>query len=313
LLRAQYAELEQEMRLRALSGSVFTEFSGYEQELGILTYDRRAYTMSPALVRGLNQSLIAASQQAAALGPQPPVLPAGATGLWRFDDRGAVATDAGGHGRTLSLRGGASWTLGRHGGALSITGPGQFAVASGPLINTSRSFTISAWLSSGLPGQSGSAVSEPGPDGSSFSLGIETESLGPQSLAGKPSGGPLGTGTWWTFVVPAGSNCTAAQCGVRANMRYDDGRYDPAVDSWHLVTGVYDRGTETIRLYVDGIPEDVEHVFAIPPARGPLTVGTGVGTYGGSGGFFGGIDDLRIYARALTPGEVWQLYGAEAR
>jgi hypothetical protein len=312
-LRAQYAELEQEMRLRALSGSVFTELSGYEQELGILTYDRRAYTMSPALVRGLNQSLIAASQQAAALRPQPPAVPAGATGLWRFDDRGAVATDASGHGRTLSLRGGASWTLGRNGGALSITGPGQFAVASGPLIDTSRSFTISAWLSSGLPGQSGSAVSEPGPDGSSFSLGIETASLGPQSLAGKSSGGPLGAGTWWTFVVPAGSNCTAAQCGVRANMRYDDGRYDPAVDSWHLVTGVYDRGTETIRLYVDGIPEDVEHVFGIPPARGPLTVGTGVGAYGGSGGFFGGIDDLRIYARALTPGEVWQLYGAEAR
>lgn len=312
-LRAQYTELEQEMRLRGLSGSVFTELSGYEQELGILTYDRRRYTMSPALVRGLNRSVIAASQQAAGLRPQPPGVPAGAAELWAFDNRGGVATDASGHGRTLSLRGGASWTLGRHGGALSITGPGQFAVASAPLINTSRSFTISVWLSSGLPGQSGTAVSEPGPDGSSFSLGIQTASLGPQSLAGKPAGGPLGKGTWWTFVVPGGSKCNSTQCGVRANMRYDDGRYDPTVDSWHLVTGVYDRVNQTIRLYVDGIPEDVEHVFGIPPARGPLTVGAGIADYAPPDTFFGGIDELRIYARALTPGEVWQLYGAEAR
>jgi hypothetical protein len=312
-LRAQYAELAQEMRLRGLSGSVFTELSGYEHELGILTYDRRTYTMSPALVRGLNQSLIAASQQAVGLTRQPPAVPAGATGLWRFDDRGGVATDASHHGHALSLRGGASWTAGRHGGALSISGLGQLAVASAPLINTSRSFTISVWLRSGVAGESGSAVSEPGPDGSSFSLGIQTGPLGPQSVTGKPSGTTPGTGTWWTFVVPGGSNCTAAHCGVRANMRYDDGRYDPAVGSWHLVTGVYDHGNQTIRLYVDGIPEDVEHVFGIPPVRGPLTVGAGVDDYAPSDTFFGGIDDLRIYARALTPGEVWQLYGAEAR
>jgi hypothetical protein len=312
-LRAQYSELAQEMRLRGLSGSVFTELSGYEHELGILTYDRRTYTMSPALVRGLNRSLIAASQQTVGLSRQLPAVPAGTTGLWQFDDRGAGAADASGRGHALSLRGGASWTVGRRGGALSITGPGQDAVASAPLLNTSHSFTISAWMSPGVPGESGSAVTEAGPDGSSFSLGIQTAPLGLQSATGKSAGASPGEGTWWTFVVPAGSKCTAAQCGVRANMRYDDGRYDPAVGSWHLVTGVYDRGSQTIRLYVDGIPEDVEHVFGIPPARGPLTVGAGDQDYAPPDTFFGGIDDLRIYARALTPGEVWQLYGAEVR
>src|SRR5205823_7361496 len=203
---------------------------------------------------------------------------------------------------SLPLRGGASWTVGRHGGALSITGPGQYAVSTRPLIDTSRSFTISVWLSYGLAGESGTAVSEPGPDGSSFSLGIQTASLGPQSLAGRPAGTPLGKGTWWTFVVPYDSHCQSVSCGVRANMRYDDGRYDPALGSWHQLTAVYDRGTQTIRLYVDGIPEDVEHVFGVPPARGPLTVGGGADDYPAPDTFFGSVDDLRTYSRALTPG-----------
>jgi hypothetical protein len=309
-LRAQYSELTQEMRLRGLSGAVFTELAGYEQELGILTYDRRAYSMSPALVRSLNHNLIAASQQPVELLRQPPAIPPGTAALWRFDDRGSTAIDASGHGHRLTLRGGASWSVGRHGGALSITGPNQEAVAASPLIDTRRSFTISAWLSYGLTGESGTAVSEPGPDGSSFSLGIQTASFGPQSLAGKPAGTTLGKGTWWTFVVPYDSHCQSISCGVRANMRYDDGRYDPAVGRWHQVTAVYNRSNQTITLYVDGIPEDVEHVFGVPPARGPLTVGGGVADYPSPDTFFGSIDDLRIYARALTPGEVWQLYGA---
>src|SRR5205807_1204399 len=104
-LRAQYAELAQEMRLRGLSGAVFTELSGYEQELGILTYDRRAYSMSAALVRGLNQSLIDASQRSDALQPQPAAIPPGTAGLWRFDDRGHAAADASGHHHPLALRG----------------------------------------------------------------------------------------------------------------------------------------------------------------------------------------------------------------
>jgi alpha-N-arabinofuranosidase len=309
-LRAQYTELEQEMRLRGLSGAVFTELSGYEQELGILTYDRRAYTMSKALVQNLNQRLIDTSQKPAELSRQPPAIPSGTAGLWEFNQRGSAAADSSGMGHALKLRGGASWTVGRDSGALSITGPGQYAVASRALINTSRSFTISVWLAYGLAGESGTAVSEQGTDGSSFSLGIRTASLGPQSLAGRPAGTPLGKGTWWTFVVPYDSHCQSVSCGVTANMRYDDNRFVPALGSWHQLTAVYDRPTATIRLYVDGIPEDVEHTFGLPPARGPLTVGQGVGNYPTPDTFFGSIDDLRIYDRSLSPGEVWSLYGA---
>jgi hypothetical protein len=311
-LRAQYAELAQEARLRGLSAAVFTEFSGYEDELGILTYDRRVFTMPAGLVGGLNRDLIAATSSSADLRPQPAAVPARTTGLWRFNEaRGTSAADSSGHRHGLSLVGGAGWTRGPGGGALAITAPGQSAVSGSRLIDTAHSFTLSAWLSTRQAGQSGSAVSEPGPDGSSFSLGIQTATQGGQSRGGLPAGTPLPTGTWWTFVVPGSSNCTSAQCGVRANMRYDDGRFDPRPGSWHQVTGVYDTVTQTTSVYVDGVPEDVEHVFGIPPASGPLTVGAGLGDYTPSDTFIGAIARLRTYARALSPGEVWQLYRAE--
>jgi hypothetical protein len=157
-------------------------------------------------------------------------------------------------------------------------------------------------------------VSEPGPDGSSFSLGIDTAAQGGQSMAGLAGTGKTSAGdaTWWTFAVPASSSCTIAHCGIDANMRYDDGRFDPRVGSWHQVTGVYDTGTHTTAIYVDGVPEDVEHVFGIPPSRGPLTVGAGVNSYAPTDVFIGAISELRVYTRALSPGEVWALYRAES-
>jgi hypothetical protein len=311
-LRAQYAQLAQEIRLRGLSAAVFTEFSGYEDELGILTYDRRAFTMPPGLVSALNRGLIAASAPSTQLRPQAAAIPPGTSGLWRFNEgSGTRAADSSGRGHALTLLGGAGWTRGPGGGALAITAAGQSAVTNGRVTDTGHSFTVSAWLSTRQLAQSGSAVSEPGPDGSSFSLGIQTSVQGGQSRGGLPAGTPLPDGTWWTFVVPAGSNCTSAQCGVRANMRYDDGRFDPRPGSWHQVTGVYDTGTHTTAIYVDGIPEDVEHVFGIPPASGPLTVGGGVADYTPTDTFVGAIAELRTYARALTPAEVWQLYRAE--
>ncbi|HTX31909.1 MAG TPA: LamG-like jellyroll fold domain-containing protein [Solirubrobacteraceae bacterium] len=313
-LRAQYQELAQEMRVRGLSGAVFTELAGYEDELGILTYDRRVYTMPVGVIHSLNASLIAASERMSALRAQRAAVPSGTAGLWRFSEgRGGSAHDSSGANHTLSLHGGASWTRSPWGSALAITRRGQAAVATAPLINTRRSFTVSAWLKTARAGESGTAVSEPGPDGSAFSLGIDTGPQGHQSLNGLPPGSKVPNGTWWTFVVPGGSRCTAARCGVRANMRYDDGRFDPRPGTWHQVTGVYNRATQTIALYVDGIPEDVEHVFGVPRARGPLTVGEGSRDYTPSDSFLGAIARVRIYTRALSPGQVWQLYAAERR
>ena len=94
-------------------------------------------------------------------------------------------------------------------------------------------------------------------------------------------------------------------------MHYDDGRLPPRIGSWHNVTGVYDAGSYTVSVFVDGVPEDAEHVGGLPRATGPLTVGSGALVYAPADTFIGAIDELRTYQRALSPSEVWQLYAAE--
>ena len=302
LLRAQYDALGEEMRIRGLSGAVLTEFANYEQELGILSYDRRVYTLSPGLLHALNAKLIAQSQRPEALWPQSAGVPGGINGSWSFaEGQGSTAQDSVSPPLPLTLEGGAGWTSGprlrgRPTGALAISAAGQDAVTSAPVIQTSQSFTVSAWLKPGAGGESGTAVSEPGPDGSSFSLGIQTIQRNSRPM------------TWWAFTVPAGSACPATQCGVRANLRYSDGRNPPSPGHWYLVTGVYDQATQSIALYVNGIPQDIEHVTAVPADQGPLTVGEGSGDYAPTDSFLGAIAGLRTWGRALTPAEVWQLY-----
>ncbi len=185
-LRQQYAELGSLMRTQGLSGAVFTELANYESELGILSYDRAVYTIPPGFVRGLNRSLIEASERSANLQPVRATAPRGTNGLWKFDaGHGTSASDQSGHGRTLTLTGGAGWQRGVRGTALAIAVPGQAAVTSAPAIDTTNSFSVSAWLDPARYGESGTAVSEPGPDGSAFSLGIQTAPQGAQSLSGE--------------------------------------------------------------------------------------------------------------------------------
>jgi hypothetical protein len=182
------------------------------------------------------------------------------------------------------------------------------------VIDSSHSFTVSAWLRSGQPGQSGSAVSEPGTDGSAFTLGIDTAHPGRQSVPGliaaHRAAVPVPT-TRWNFMVPGGSDCTALECGVGANLHYADERLSVRTGRWYQVTGVYDTLAQTITLYVDGVPQDVEHVFSVPPPTGPLTLGQGDRDYAPSDAFIGDVAQLRTYPRALTPAEVWELYGSE--
>jgi len=320
LLRAQYAELDQEMRVRGLSGAVFTEFANYEQEVGILTYDRQLSTLPTRFLHGLNHDLIVGSQTAAGLQPQRARAIPGASGVWSFaEGQGSTAADSSPRRQTLSLTGGLGWSpgpriAGRSSKALSFTTAGQAARTAGPVIDSSHSFTVSVWLRSRQPGQSGSAVTQLGPDGSAFTLGIETVHPGTQSVPGliasHRAAVPVPT-TRWNFMVPAGSDCPALECGVGANLHYADERLSVRTGRWYQLTGVYDTLSQTITLYVDGVPQDVEHVFSVPPPTGPLTIGLGDRDYALPDAFIGDVAQLRTYRRALGPAEVWELYASE--
>jgi hypothetical protein len=64
----------------------------------------------------------------------------------------------------------------------------------------------------------------------------------------------------------------------------------------------------TVVLYLDGVPESVGPYDPGFTFTGPMAIGARGGDYVGS--FYGAIDELTIYNRALTPGEVLSIYAA---
>ena len=91
-----------------------------------------------------------AAQTAQADRPSPALGAAQAAslaGYWKFDEgTGTTAADSSGGGHPLTLQGGATWTTGVVGPhALSVT-PQQDAASTVPVVDTSNSFTVSAWV-----------------------------------------------------------------------------------------------------------------------------------------------------------------------
>jgi len=77
-----------------------------------------------------------------------------------------------------------------------------------------------------------------------------------------------------------------------------------APGSWQHVVGTYD-GTNAV-LYVDNVASSPMAMAA--PAENAQTITIGA-NYGNAEHWDGKIDDVRIYNRALTPGEVGELFG----
>ena len=90
-------------------------------------------------------SSVAGAQPTQAGGAGPS---AGRSGHWTFDEgSGTTAADSSGGGHPLALSGGAGWGPGLVGpGSLSLSGAGQYAQSAGPVIDTTQSFSVSAWV-----------------------------------------------------------------------------------------------------------------------------------------------------------------------
>lgn len=84
----------------------------------------------------------------------------------------------------------------------------------------------------------------------------------------------------------------------------------PAVtNEWHFVAGVWKKG-ESLLIYLDNILYDSLAVLDEPLDDVGVNYQPSIGSYSRANGayFEGYIDDIRIYSRALTPGEIDILY-----
>ncbi|MEU8677913.1 LamG-like jellyroll fold domain-containing protein [Streptomyces sp. NPDC048560] len=276
-LTAKYVENTRTHYLEAagaeLSGSVYTQVTDLENELnGLWTYDRRDIKVDQAQVRKINEEVIAAG---AAAGDRDAVKGGGA---WSLDENGGTtAADSGPNHKDLTLTGGASWTTGVHGSALKFDGKGQYAQTSGPVVDTTTDYTVSAWASlDTLPGNYATVVSQDG---------RRTEN---------PFYLQYGQGAF-AFSTPGGNRA-----------RFE---VTPELGRWYHLVGVRSGGQ--IKLYVDGELAATVAAGAADVSTGALSVGRARWSGGNVDFWNGSIDQVRVYDKALSDQEVTALHDGE--
>ncbi|MGW2477095.1 LamG-like jellyroll fold domain-containing protein [Streptomyces sp. NPDC001665] len=273
-LTAKYVENTRKYYLEAagaeLSGSIYTQVTDLENELnGLWTYDRREIKVDAAQVRKINQEVIAAG---AAAGTRTPVKGGGS---WSLDEnKGTKAADSGPNHKDLTLSEGTSWTTGVHGSALKFNGEGQYAETSGPVVDTTGDYTVSAWASlDALPGNYGTVVSQDG-----------RRQENPFYLQ-------YGQGAF-AFSTPGAHR-------ARAEMT-------PELGHWYHLVGV--RSGDQIKLYVDGKLASTAPAGSADVSSGALSVGRAKWSGNNTDFWNGSVDQVQVFDKALTDQEVTALY-----
>ncbi|MFE0459431.1 LamG domain-containing protein [Kitasatospora sp. NPDC058965] len=175
-----------------------------------------------------------------------------------------------------------------HSGPTLVLGgsPAAFAQTPAAVVDTRRSFTVSAVVRNDAPAGSRSAVSQGSGSYYSFNLGRDY----------------WGAHNQWAFKVQ-----TAAG-DADNNTREAFSPANATVGQWTLLTGVYDAQAKTISLYVDGALAQTSKVSGIWDTSGPLEIGrtryhsAWVDTWNGA------IGDVQLWDRALPASAVAQLH-----
>jgi alpha-L-arabinofuranosidase len=192
-------------------------------------------------------------------------------GYWRFDEgTGKTAQDTSGSGAPATLTGDAIWTSdGTRGAAALRVGGAGYADIPAATVDTSRSFTVAAWVRLANTTGTQTFASIDGTSVSGFFL--QSRNNGAFSFALFPSDAPQGqvaaTATW--------------VCEPH---------------TWYYLVGVYDSVTRSISLYVDGVLQDTEPFDSPWRAAGHTVVGRG--EYAGRQSYFAtaDIEDVRFYS-----------------
>jgi hypothetical protein len=211
-------------------------------------------------------------------------------GRWLMDEAsGTTAADALGlHPATWSSTG-VSRTTGVTGNAVQVDGATGVLTTAGPALRTDGSYTVSAWVRPGARTKNGIAVSQLGGAVGGFNLGWSWSD-------------DYGAYLW--------SARTSAADAPGSVLREAVDLFDrPAVGEWTLLTMVYDAGSSSLRLYVNGqAVAGVQHASTWN-AGGNLLIGRGQPSNATSPQYLtGAVDDVRVYSGVLTDQEIYNLY-----
>ena len=202
--------------------------------------------------------------------PPPPTRPA-IEACWLLDGSG---DDISANGWTLSFIGNPTFMRGHSGLALSLNGVDQYAQTTGTVADTSRPFSISAWVVwNGGSSNPSSFISQGAPGSSVFYLGKD-----------KTAG--------FTFALKR----------TRAQVTKAESSTALPSNTWYHVVGVF-TGKE-IKLYVNGEQADAKSMHEVYSAPGPMILGADLSDDNRSNYWGGLIDEVKVFNRAISDAEV---------
>ncbi|MGW2516580.1 LamG-like jellyroll fold domain-containing protein [Streptomyces sp. NPDC001617] len=209
-------------------------------------------------------------------------------GWWKLNQTsGRSVTDASGTGNTATAGPGVTWSDDAAQFSGDTSGNGDIVATNSPVLDTSASYTVSAWVKLSDTSTFRTFVSQGGTNRSSFYLQYAS-SQGVFRLI-SPSQDSSGTPS-------AYYNAYASSA--------------PALNTWTHLVGVFDASSGTMSLYVNGSLAGSATNSAPWTGSGPLSIG-GAKTAGGtvSNAVNGSVSNVQTYQRALSSSEISSLYG----
>ncbi|WP_309113160.1 proprotein convertase P-domain-containing protein [Saccharothrix sp.] len=210
-------------------------------------------------------------------------------GRWALNDN---TTDATGHGHTLALWHGASWTSsrpdssGRFDSGLRLDGAQGHAYTAGPVVRPDAGFTVAAWVKLDAVDRSQTVVGQDGTRVSGFRLHYDKASNA------------------WAFTVAGDTRDggTVPDGVVR-------GTTTPRAGDWTHLAGVYDQTARVLRLFVNGRLQATTPYTSV--ARADLGVSIGRARNNGDWADFlaGVVDEVELRPAALTAEGVFRISG----
>ncbi|WP_425245084.1 LamG domain-containing protein [Streptomyces sp. NEAU-NA10] len=227
------------------------------------------------------QSLVLTSPPTYDFGPPVSLGPVTdtATHWWKLAEGTGTATadSTGTLGATLS--GAYAWTTDTtRGNAVNLTGTTGYGSTTGPAVDTSKSFTVSAWVKLNSASANSTFLSQNGTTNNGFQLYY---SSGQQA---------------WAFGRHSTDTTAAAWRAVYGSK--------PVLGRWTHLVGVYDATAKELRLYVDGrLTGTRDWTYTPWNATGPVQIGRKLasGAYGEYANAT--ISGVRVYPTALPPAD----------
>ncbi|WP_406174311.1 LamG domain-containing protein [Streptomyces sp. NBC_00996] len=207
------------------------------------------------------------------------------------EDAGASVAKGSAPERTAELRGGATpGVSGAKGTAVSFDGVDDYAVTDIPTVDTSTGFSVSAWAKlSTMPDHAAIIAAQPGNHAPGFELYYSKAY------------------DRWAFNQ---YKADAPDAGIARAMQASASAVKAG--EWTHVVGTFSSSSDELKLYVNGALAGTTAYDSPWDARRGLQIGAG--SYDGQPGSFfpGAIDEVQIFDKPLSSGEVTRLYGKES-